>query len=91
MQRYGPHQLLGTLMLPVGTLDEAEEGTDKWYEMVSPEGKSVEGGMRIRTQWRRQDSEEWVPLPEMDDEEMYDEDDFEVSYTSSLRPHTLGA
>jgi hypothetical protein len=61
---------------------------------VSPEGKSVEGGMRIRTQWRRQDSEEWVPLPEMDDEEMYDEDDFEVrcrTLGARLRSHTLVA
>jgi len=83
-QRYGPHQLLGRLTVPVGTLDDEQEGTDKWYELVDGKGHSVEGGIRIRTQWRKKDTEEWVALPEIEDDEMYDEDDYEDEERSCL-------
>jgi len=83
-QRYGPHQLLGKLVVPVGTLDDQQEGTDKWYELVDSDGGSVEGGIRIRTQWRKKDTEDWVALPEIEDDEMYDEDDYEDEERSCL-------
>lgn len=83
-QRYGSHELLGHLTVPVGSLDDAEEGTDKWYELVNGNGTAVEGGIRIRTQWRRKDSEEWVALPEIEDDDMYDEDDYEDEERSCL-------
>ena len=83
-QRYGKHRLLGTLTIPVGVLDEDEEGSDKWYELIDENGHSVEGGIRIRTQWRRKDSEEWVALPEVEDDDMYDEDDYEDEERSCL-------
>ena len=76
-QRYGAHQLIGRLVVPVGTLDESDEGTDKWYELTDGQGHAVEGGIRLRTQWRRKDAEEWIPLPEIEDDDMYDEDDYE--------------
>ena len=83
-QRYGPHQLLGKLQVPVGTLDENGEGTDKWYELVDGNGQAVEGGIRLRTQWRRKDTEDWVALPEIEDDDMYDEDDYEDEERSCL-------
>lgn len=45
----------------MGTADQDQEGTDKWYEL---EG-GVEGLLRIRTQWRLVDNEDWVDLPEV--------------------------
>ncbi|KAJ1492559.1 C2 domain-containing protein, partial [Baffinella frigidus] len=65
-QRYGPHTLLGQVSIPVGQLDadDNNEGTDKWYELLDGEGRMMEGAVRVRTQWRRTDGEEWTPIPE---------------------------
>jgi hypothetical protein len=76
-RRQGPHDIIGHLSIPVGTLDQEEEGTDRWYEVCSPDGASMEGSIRIRTQWRLVSSEEWSPLPEIDDEDMPEEEDAE--------------
>jgi hypothetical protein len=65
-QRTGPHEVLGALTVAVGTLDEVEEGTDKWYELVVPDGSAQDGSLlHVRTQWRRGDTDEWAPLPEV--------------------------
>ena len=40
--------------------------------------------MRVRTQWRRKDLEDWMPLPEIEDDDMNDEDDFEDDELSCL-------
>jgi hypothetical protein len=65
-QRTGPHEVLGQLTIAVGTLDEVEEGTDKWYELVLADGAAQDGSLlHVRTQWRRGDADEWGPLPEV--------------------------
>ena len=76
-KRQGRHDIIGSLSIPVGTLDQQEEGTDRWYEVCSPEGASMEGSIQIRTQWRLVTSEEWSPLPEIDDEDVPEEEDEE--------------
>lgn len=76
-QRYGIHEQLGRVTVHVGMLDDNEEGTDKWYELVVGDGASVDGSVRIRTQWRRNDGEEWSPMPEIEDEEDVEEEDAE--------------
>jgi hypothetical protein len=76
-QRYGQHPVIGTLELPVGTLNSSEEGSDKLYEMVAPTGASMDGSLRVRTQWRKTESDDWSPLPEVDDEEFPEEEDWE--------------
>jgi len=40
--------------------------------------------MRVRTQWRRKDVEEWIPLPEVEDDDMHDDDDYEDDELSYL-------
>jgi hypothetical protein len=76
-QRYGQHPVIGTLELPVGALNSSEEGSDKLYEMVAPTGASMDGSLRVRTQWRKTESDDWSPLPEVDDEEFPEEEDWE--------------
>ena len=76
-RRKGKHELIGSLAIPVGTLDQCEEGTDRWYEMTAEDSSSVEGTVRIRTQWRSISGDEWSPLPEVDDEDLPEEEDAE--------------
>jgi len=76
-QRYGPHPVLGTLDLPVGKLDDNEEGTDKLYEVMNDVGNAMDGNIRIRTQWRKTEAEEWSVLPEVDEDEFPEEDDLD--------------
>lgn len=75
-QRYGPHKLHGEVSVPVGQLDadDNNEGTDKWYELLDSDGRMMEGNVRVRTQWRRTDGEEWTPIPEIDDDDLDDDD-----------------
>jgi len=40
--------------------------------------------MRVRTQWRRKDLEDWMPLPEIEDDDMNEEDDYEDDELSCL-------
>ena len=87
-RRKGAHDYIGGVVVPVGTLDQSDEGTDRWYEMSTETGSSVEGSVRIRTQWRVISGDEWSPLPEVDDEDLpeeEDEEDDELSWIQKVQ------
>jgi hypothetical protein len=57
--RFGSHHFMGKVSIPIGQLDEQEEGTNLWYELEEQDSASSNGAIHVIIQWKRNESDPW--------------------------------
>ncbi len=57
--RFGSHEFIGKVSIPVGQLDDTDEGTNLWYELEELDSGASNGAIHVILQWRRNASDDW--------------------------------
>ena len=57
--RFGSHEFIGRVSMPVGQLDDTDEGSNLWYELEEQDSASSNGAIHVILQWRRNASDPW--------------------------------
>ena len=57
--RFGSHEFIGKVSIPVGQLDDTDEGTNLWYELEEQDSGSSNGAIHVILQWRRSAADPW--------------------------------
>jgi hypothetical protein len=68
--RFGSHEFIGTASIPIGKIDESEQGSDKWYELEEDDTGAANGVLRVRLQWRKNEGDPWSELPEVEEDDL---------------------
>lgn len=82
--RFGEHEFIGMTAIPVGKIDDDDQGSDKWYEMEEEDAGAANGVIRVRLQWRKSEEESWTELP-------YGENELDDSFEGTIETQSMFA